>query len=262
MARTYRFFCRNEGMTHLLEQSQQVLAFTEDIESEIFFQLTKVLRVQIGDTVVLLPASSDGPNMEYVFEVADISKKMISLKLNRTVENTNELPFQLSLVVCLPNKPEKLEFIIQKAVEIGVTHITFVEGDFSQMKHQLRLDRLQKILVEAAEQSERGKVPELTVAGKLHLYLQNLSAPEKKQLYVAMERLGDGGNASLSKVLLTHKPAEQIQILVGPEGGFSDAEKKLITELGLTCFSLGKRVLRMETAVVLSLGVVPLLLAS
>lgn len=237
-----------------------MLAFTEELETEIFFQLSKVLRVQMGDTVVLLPALTNGTAHEYFFEVVDISKKMISLKLNRVVENTNELPFQLGLVVGLPNKPEKLEFIIQKAVEIGVTHITLVEGDFSQMKHQLRLDRLQKILVEAAEQSERGRVPELIVAGKLSLYLQNLKDAEKKQLYVAMERLGQE-ESSLPKLLLEHKPAEQIHILVGPEGGFSEAEKKLITELSLTCFSLGKRVLRMETAVILSLGVVPLLLA-
>lgn len=242
MSRIYRFFTRHINLGNI-SSSFNLL---EKDEPEIIFQLTKVLRACDEDKIVLLAEDAlMPPFLEYHFEIESIDKKGALLKLEQKKVNENELPFELILVLCLPNKPDKLEFILQKAVELGVKKVILVQGDFSQMKHQLRLDRLRKIMIEAAEQSERGYVPELILENKLSDFLKNNSNKEK--IFVAMERLEN---------LIKLKNGEDAIIVIGPEGGFSEQERKLIFDLNLKYFSLGKRVLRMETAVILSLGLI------
>ncbi len=266
MARNYRFFLRNADSAKLLQQHKDAVHLSEDMEPEIIFQLVKVLRVKPGDLVTLIPSNSGGHSdadagggifHEYIFEVVTASKTALELLPKDVRTNSNELSFNLNLLLCLPNKPDKLEFILQKSVEIGVKNITLLESDFSQMKHQLRMDRLQKIIIEAAEQSERAAVPTLTVQGNLTKFLTSAAAPEN--IWVAVERLNglgrpNGKASSNLNPFASNDLKKGITILVGPEGGFSEAEKKLFDDLHLHAFSLGKRILRMETAAVVSLG--------
>jgi len=267
MARNYRFFLRNPDTTRLLQKAVDVVRLDEDLEPEIVFQLVKVLRVKAGDLVTLLPQmESDGAGadfLEYDFEVGVANKNAVDLRPKGSRKNENELSFALNLWLCLPNKPEKLEMILQKAVEIGVRSVALFESDFSQMKHQLRMDRLEKIMTEAAEQSERAVVPQLETPGSLTKFLQSGDAGNLKNVFVAMERLDSEKVWSEKKdeavnPFVGAKLAGGINVLVGPEGGFSDAEKKLFDEVGLQKFSLGKRILRMETAAILSLGLASL----
>lgn len=239
MARIYRFF------THGVQNFEEDITFSNHLESDIVKQLGKVLRVKSGDEVILLPAVDGGPPyFEYQYTVQNAHKKGVELSFQKKRDNRNELDFTLELVLCLPNKPDKLSMILQKAVELGVSRVTLVDGDFSQMKHTLRKERLQKIMIEAAEQSERAIIPDLAIQGALKTYLKVSS----RNLLVAMER---GETRSLPEMLGTGGVA----ILVGAEGGFSDAEKSLIKELDLPCFTLGKRILRMETAAIVALGI-------
>lgn len=238
MARVYRFFSQD------VQDFEHDVALSGNTDPDIVEQLGKVLRVQPGDDVVLLPMAVSGPPFfEYRYTVANAHKKGVELSFQEKTENLNELGFSMELVLCLPNKPDKLSMILQKAVELGASRITLVEGDFSQMKHALREDRLQKIMKEAAEQSERAVVPELVVAGKLKDYLRD--APDR--LLVAMER-------KETKGLMELLDDGDVAVLVGPEGGLSDEEKAIIEQRGLPCFSLGRRVLRMETAAIVALG--------
>lgn len=240
MARVYRFFTQD------IQKFEEDITLSSNIEPDIVEQLGKVLRVKSGDEVVLLPQSAHGaPYFEYRYIVQNAHKKGVELSYQEKKENTNELGFMLELVLCLPNKPDKLSMILQKAVELGVSQVTLVEGDFSQMKHSLREERLHKVMAEAAEQSERPIVPQLMVSGGLKNYLRSLNG---KPLFVAMER---SESARLSELLNGKDGA----ILVGPEGGFSDEEKALIEELHVPCFTLGKRILRMETAAIVALGI-------
>ncbi len=255
MARSYRFFLRNGKNSELLLNSAEHFHLTEDSEPEIFFQLQKVLRIKPGDSIVFIPQAV-APFFEYYFILENIDKKQMALKFVKKVENKNELERSLGLVLCLPNKPEKLELICQKAVEIGVTKIVLTKGDFSQLKHELRVDRLQKIIIEAAEQAERAQVPALVVENTLVNYLKKVHENQNDfpKLMVAMER-------SDSKTLLDLdiKNEKGLDLLIGPEGGFSDEEKKLIAELKFESFSLGKRILRMETAAIVALGLAAVL---
>ena len=261
MARLYRFFTRHLVKESLPQNPERPFHLTETLEPEIFFQLIKVLRIAPGDNITFLPAAQEKPYFEFEYAVESAQKKEIVLRFLKKKTNENELDFDLGLILCVPNKPDKLELILQKAVELGVSRITLAEGDFSQLKHNLRTDRLEKILIEAAEQSERAKVPELNIAGKLCKYLEGLTVAERGNIFTAMERMdGDKGEglAQLQKKKSAHAVGDSksapLQILVGPEGGFSDAEKSLIKDFHITCFSLGKRILRMETAAILGLG--------
>lgn len=253
MAQTYRFFLRNSILDKF--PLHGIFELDAKAEPEIFHQLTKVLRIKTGDGVVFLNRKSREPFFDNYFVVDLVATKKIMLRFEKKILNEAELPFSLGLVLCLPNKPDKLAFIIQKAVELGVKKITLVEGDFSQFKHKLHLERLEKILIEAAEQSERGQIPILEARKKLKDYLLNLKRDGEEVLLVAMENLHDGQN-TFNKINHFAASAKDggIDILIGPEGGFSSEEMEIITKLKLPCFSLGKRILRMETAVILSLG--------
>lgn len=257
MARTYRFFSRNITAENFLQNQGMGRTFqlTENLEPEIFYQLTKVLRVKPGDTVVILPAISSAPFYEFVYTVQDVQKKNILLAFERQLENMNELNFRLCLILCLPNKPEKLEFILQKAVELGVQKVILVQGEFSQFKHSVREERLQKILMEASEQSERARVPELAIEGKFKDFLESVSSQERSLIWVAMER-SSHTNDSTKKQKSLQEVSGDTSVLIGPEGGFSNDEKKFIDDLGLKTFSLGRRILRMETAAIVSLGLI------
>lgn len=247
MARMYRFFLRNSTITpgdfDLNAQS----------EPEIIFQLSTVLRAKAGDNVVLL---NNGNTTECKYSVLEANKHHVKLEFMESKKNENELDFELNILICLPNKPDKLDFILQKAVELGATGITLLESDFSQMKHHLKPERIQKILIEAAEQSERAKITDFIIGGKLDQYLKKHAHHE--QILVAMERMNKNTNTyELFKDQI--KKYSSISLLIGPEGGFSEKEKNLINDLQLNCFSLGKRVLRMETAMIASAAIISIL---
>jgi len=263
MAREHRFFTQDLSDTSAF---QKQMTFSDSLESSIFFQLTKVLRVKPGDKVCLLaPIFEGNENTEFLYDVVDTNKKAVVLSLLEKRINRNELSYELDLLLCLPNSPDKLSFILQKAVELGVRKIFLVESDFSRMNQKLREDRLLRIVTEAAEQSERAVLPEIVTGHNLTKFLETQAQlPEKKQIYAAVERLNedsrenslDRDSRNKSGTFDFFEKADVsngVMVLVGPEGGFSEAEKKLISE---QCkgFSLGKRILRMETAAIVALG--------
>jgi len=243
MARTYRFFIASEKLG-------QDLTLGPHNGAEIFDQLVKVLRVKPGDIITLLNAENDAKAgaryPEYEYTVEEAHKKELKLRFAGRNMNEHEMEAAFSLVLCLPNKPDKLAFILQKAVELGVVEVILAEGDNSQMKQNLRQDRLERIMKEAAEQSERAFVPAVRLGKSLRAYLEN---SDKEGLYVAMER-----DKCDAPDFFARGDKGGIKIVIGPEGGFSEEERKLVAELGIKKFTLGRRILRMETAVILSLG--------
>lgn len=245
MSRIYRFFT---GALAESDLDEKEVVLSGRCEGAIFYQLVKVLRVKPEDEVVLLTGKGSPPFFEFRFNVGSANKHEVRLVFKSKKENLNEPAFGLELVLCLPNKPDKLAMILQKSVELGATRITLVNGEFSQMKHELRPDRLEKIMLEAAEQSERAVAATLEIKGSLCDYLRD-AASGSENLLVAMEREDAGFLPDVLRGI-----SEDVGILIGPEGGFSAAEKDAIHAAGLRCYSLGKRILRMETAVILSLG--------
>ncbi len=246
-SRIFRFILENSILDPETLQIEKVFVLKKTQENEIFLQLKTVLRSRIGDRVVLLnKITVDNPvkAYEFHFSLVEINHEELVLELFDLKENCNELPAKLELAFCLPNKPNKLDLVLQKATELRASKIHLIESDFTQFKHQLKSERLQKILIEAVEQSERGKIPIIEHIKDFPNFINENAA----DIFIALERAN-------SKPALQMKPAAKNVILIGPEGGFSEAEKQQIEQLELHTFSLGNNILRNETAAIVALGI-------
>lgn len=251
MARSYRFFIDFENL------GQTTLSLSPQVDQDLFHQITKVLRIKPGDTVIFLNSKlRQPPYYEYFYTVQAVDKREIHMTFNSKKENVNEFPLRLEIVLCLPNSTDKLRFVLEKAVELGVATITLVTADHSRLQQKLRSERLSAILKEAAEQSERGLIPEVNLASSLRQYLEYLDKNEINHTFVAMERSGKANVKTLEETLTKGETQNVLRIVVGPEGGFSDEEKTFIQSTGFPIVSLGERILRYETAVIVMLGIV------
>lgn len=250
-----RFFLRNSQIPADIKIGDRYLV-SSSVEGDLHHQLHRVFRAVPGQTIILMNKNSDsdasGEGVEFLFELQGIEKKSLQLILRATKVVTKAFKERLGLALCLPNKPAKLDFIIEKAVEMGITNLKLIKSDFSQFSHQLRPDRLEKIILEAAEQSEQPQPAMLE-------YFENLDQFLKKQetkTLVALER--DNHSASILSININH----DVDILIGPEGGFSEREINLINQADLTPINLGGSILKMDTAALLSIGIAALKLQS
>jgi len=244
-----RFFLRRTRVPPELSIGGQYVLNNE--EEEIFYQLTKVFRLKEGQKIILInPVRpfADQPNQEFHFQVQTFDKKSIQLQLQEIKTLADFLRFPLSLGLCLPNKPAKMDFILEKATELGVSHFYLIKSDLSQFQHELRPDRLLKIVTEAAEQSEQVAPPGLSILENLEEYL-NLPIA---QSLVALER------TAAKQSLLELSISQPARILIGPEGGFSDREVQLIQNSSQEPINIGGHILKMDTAALLSVGILAL----
>jgi 16S rRNA (uracil1498-N3)-methyltransferase len=203
-----------------------------------------VLRMKAGEKLVL--CSDDG--YEYPSEIISASKNYVEVKILAKRENNSEPKIYIRLFQCVP-KGEKLDFIVQKATELGVSEIIPVISKRCVSrpdKKSGKTVRLQKIAEHAAKQSGRGKIP---------LVRDFVSFSEALALY-RKENLGiifyENGGERLNDIVGRFM---NIDIFVGSEGGFEAAEVEAAARAGLFPASLGKRILRAETAPVAALAV-------
>lgn len=224
--------------------------------------LTDVLRMRIGDTVILC----DACRIEYTGIISGMAQKIVTLTISGYRKSEADPPYIASLFQGLA-KGERMDFAIQKSVELGVAGIVPVSCIRSIVKIKAndvpsKTSRWQKIAEEAARQSGRGYIPEvfapktfedaiLSATGNNDLVLipweeeTAVSLPDILEKFA--ERSGFSGKAgkvggSGADVL------PQIAIFIGPEGGFDRKEIEFAVSHGATAVSLGKRILRTETA--------------
>jgi 16S rRNA (uracil1498-N3)-methyltransferase len=201
-----------------------------------------VLRMSMGDMVFVIYGGK-----RYKCQLVMIKSELELLQVE-VEELRTELPVKIKLVYGLP-RLEKFELVLQKAVELGVNTVVPFVSEFSIVK--LEPDRLEskmlrwnKIIKEASEQSHRSKLMEVLLPIRINDLRVNLSELN----IVADENQSNNGTNSLVKFLESNY--KSITILVGPEGGFSAAELKIFSNLGFKSVSLGKRILRSETAAI------------
>lgn len=205
-------------------------------DKEIVHQLTKVLRTRIWDPMSLF----DGKiNKDIIFEVTEIGKREIKIKKISEQENNSEIDFELTLYNALPNKLEKIEYIIQKGTEIGFTKFNFFRTDRSQklVISDNKKIRLEKIITEAVEQSGRAIIPEIIISDNFDI--NNL--PSGKNIFFHTKNDNSQDLKSISK-----NTWDQINLFVGPEGGWSENEVEIL-EKNTSRVHLGNRILRTET---------------
>jgi 16S rRNA (uracil1498-N3)-methyltransferase len=209
-----------------------------------------VLRMSMGDMVYVIYGGK-----RYKCQLVMVKSELELLQVE--VEDLKtELPIKIKLIYGLP-RLEKFELVLQKAVELGVSSIVPFISEFSIVK--LEQDRIEskmirwnKIIKEASEQSHRSKLMEVLTPIKINDLRVNLSEIN----IVADENQSSKGTSSLLGIL--EKDIKSMTILVGPEGGFSDSELKIFSNLGFKSVSLGKRILRSETAAIYLLSAIAL----
>jgi 16S rRNA (uracil1498-N3)-methyltransferase len=203
---------------------------------EIVHQLTKVLRIRVGDEISLFNWDI---NKDIIFTVTELGKREISIKKISEQENTSEIDFELSLYNAMPNKLEKIEYIIQKGTEIGFTKFHFFRTDRSQklVISDNKKVRLEKIITEAAEQSGRAIIPQIIISDDFDI--NNL--PDWKNIFFHTQNENSQDLRSIEK-----RSWEKINLFVGPEGGWSESEVQIL-EQNTSRIHLGNRILRTET---------------
>lgn len=212
-----------------------------DFPDEQSNQINKVLRLREGDEVIGL----DGANNEYRIRLNEVSKGQVSGEVLEQTRCLAEPVVQLHLFISFTQR-EKFELILQKCTEIGVSDFTPVFFARSLVQKSVEFENKQlrwnKILQEAAEQSGRGIIPQLHEPLK-HGQAINATGFEVKLLAWTQEK-----SLHLTQEILGHEQAKNVALMIGSEGGMTADEVTAACEAGWIPVSLGKRILRMETA--------------
>lgn len=213
------------------------------ITGDLFHHIVHVLRLKKGVRIRL----ADGSGLEYTGIIRRVSGESISVNLEetRTAPATESGP-RITLYQGIP-RSDKLELILQKCTELGVAGIvpflasrSVARVPTERLKE--KLERWQRIVREAARQSNRTSVPDISFAGELAEVLAQTEYPVKLLLW-EKEQAG-----TLKKVLAEFPPPERIAVIVGPEGGLTAEEVASAVKCGFIAVSLGKRIIRTETA--------------
>jgi 16S rRNA (uracil1498-N3)-methyltransferase len=210
--------------------------------------IKNVLRLRIDDKIEVF----DSSQKVYLCKLQEFNREFIRGVIASQIQEDTELKIDITLAQCLP-KVKKMDFIIQKATELGANQIIPVTSERSvpriEDKAEKKITHWQKIAQEAAEQSGRSKIPKILSLTSFSELVK--SARNYDLALIPWE--GEREN-TIKKVLTTHKPlpagrqGNNLIMVIGPEGGFSQAEIKIAQENGLVPISLGKRILRCETA--------------
>ena len=211
---------------------------------EEFEHAKNVLRLSVGSEVILL----DNSGKEYTAVITAVEKKRMTLNVVRTELGSREAATDVCLLFGYLKNADKNEFIVQKAVELGVNKIGVFSSEYSSAyMNANKLERLNKVSKEAAKQCLRSIAPEVVYFDNLEKALGFAKDYENKVFACEF--------ATESKCDL-EKLAGSTAIVIGSEGGFSREEEQLANDLGFASVTLGKRILRAETAAVALTSVV------
>ncbi|MFA6797239.1 MAG: RsmE family RNA methyltransferase [Candidatus Paceibacterota bacterium] len=226
--RLHRFFIKEK-----IEKGKE----TKIDNPELLHQWTKVFRLSSSDRVIVF----NGNGFEYEGYFRVLNKKEAVLFLDKENKIDNKPKIELHIFQSIIKK-DNFELIAQKCTEIGVSAFHPIISERSEKK-DLNIERLNKIVTEASEQSGRGSVPKVFIPVKLEDSIKDFS-DDLFMLDFDGKPLSSSLRAKRGNPGLNNK----IGLLLGPEGGWSDKERELLREKGIKSVSLGKQVLRAETA--------------
>lgn len=220
---------------------------TATVTGQDAHHIARVLRMRVGDELTLC----DGAGTDYVCRITSLDDREVVADVLYRRPSESEPTVAVTLYQGLP-KSEKMDLIVQKCVEIGITRIVPVAMARSIVKlsaadGEKKRDRWQKIAASAAEQSGRGIVPEVTAPISFKQLLAAVGTENTVTFY-------EGGGEPLSALVSTD--TKQLSIVIGPEGGFDADEIERLREAGARIATLGPRILRCETAPLVALAVV------
>ncbi len=212
--------------------------------------LRKVLRLGPGDSIIVF----DDAGWEHEAVIRTLSAQTAQIEILRSFQAERESPLRFILAVGL-TKGEKIDFVVEKATELGVQAIVpFVSAytvpKLDQRKIEKRGERWQKIALAAAKQCGRTRIPEIFPLVNFENMVQQTAGP-LNLLFWEKE-----AHQTLKQVHATDPEARSILLVIGPEGGLSDQEADLAQRHGFKPIRLGRRILRAETAAVTATSLV------
>ncbi len=223
-----------------------------------FNHAVRVLRLAIGEKILV----SDPDGADYLCLVEEISdsknggEDCLRLQIAERLEENHELPARIILFQCLP-KSEKMEIIIQKAVELGVSEIVPVMSKncivkLDEKKSASKTRRWQAIAESAAKQSKRSIIPEVREPVS---FKEAVELCERCDLGIIPYE-NEAGMTGTCEAIVNFIPGRSIGVMIGPEGGFDPLEASMAKRHGILPLSLGKRILRVETAAIAILSLI------
>ncbi|MCC8169761.1 MAG: 16S rRNA (uracil(1498)-N(3))-methyltransferase [Oscillospiraceae bacterium] len=229
-----KFFTARENIS-----DTQIVIDNEDVN-----HISRVLRMNIGDEITVC----DGRGFDYKVKITEIEDKKIICEITEKHKSDTEPNIEVTLFQGLP-KASKMDYIIQKPTELGITRfvpckllrcVTKLENQKAEMK---KTERWQKIAEAAAKQSGRGIVPKIVPPMTLEQVIEEMRGYD-----ICFAPYECEEKKNLRSVLRSKSEIKRAAYIIGPEGGFAPSEIDKITSAGIDTVTLGKRILRTETA--------------
>lgn len=223
------------------------------ITGQDVIHMKNVLRKEVGDNIIIC----DGQGKDYYCIIESLSCDAVNARITDTAKTETELPVKLYLFQGLPKK-DKMELIIQKAVELGVYQIIPVLTKRSvikiddRKKEKKKQERWQAISEAAAKQSNRGIIPRVS---EIMQFREAITMSKELSMNIIPYENAEGIKQSREMIQQCAKQAS-IGIFIGPEGGFDEEEIKAAMEQNIIPITLGKRILRTETAGLAALSII------
>ncbi|MCY3625869.1 MAG: 16S rRNA (uracil(1498)-N(3))-methyltransferase [Candidatus Dadabacteria bacterium] len=214
------------------------------ISESDYTHITKVLRLAAGDRITVF----DTESIEYEGVIMDISSGTIAVKVDSTLRLQTESKLELNLFQAIL-KGNRMDTVISQATQLGVSGIFPVISERTQVRSTAKVDRWNKIALESTKQCGRTVPPAVSEPVDLRGSLEIRNESEMK--IILYENQGELLRDHMSS---RGKSVRTINLFIGPEGGFSEQEIALAKEKGYTVLGLGERILRAETASVVSLA--------
>lgn len=210
--------------------------------------IQQVMRAKIGDKLIC----SDGIDREAIVEIVRFEPKLVSAKIVEPLTMNNEAAIDVWIAQSLP-KADKMETVIQRCTEIGAARfIPFTSQrtivKYNEKKEGRRLERWHKIAKEAAEQSHRNRIPTIEAPRSWKELLKLV--PDVSVAFICYEQEEE---RTFKAILKQSASLQRVLLIVGPEGGFTADEVNEAREAGCHAISLGRRILRTETAAMAAL---------
>ncbi len=211
-----------------------------ELPREAAHHCSQVLRYKVSDPLTLF----NGDGFDYLATINSINKKTCQVELLSKQAISNESPLSIHLLQGVA-RGDKMDFIIQKAVELGVTEITPLFSERCNVKLDAKrlakkMQHWHKVIVSACEQSGRATIPSLHQAIRMEAFI-----PNSDDLNLILEPTA---NHSIATLTIDPQANQRINLLVGPEGGFSEKDLSLQQKIDINTVRMGPRILRTETA--------------
>ncbi len=229
-----------------------ILKDTIEIKGTDAHHLLHVLRAKAGQELLVV----DDENRTARMQMTDFASDAVTLKLVEVLELDTEPPIEISLAQCLL-KSDKMDFVVQKAVELGVKRILPIKSRncvvrYDDKKKESRRQRWQRVADEAAKQCGRSALAEVFGIVELAEFLAGLAPTDDMELLFCYENEVQRS----MKEYLRQSSARRICLLIGPEGGFTPEEAELVERTGGASVTMGPRILRAETAALAAISAV------